>query len=92
MVIEDVLSAAELHTLNGLIDEQGIAPSTPEVLADGSEGSRVRFGSSGGGMKNTGPGLLDWGQPFVVRAPPPQPGRPSPGAVCPAPHSPCVKG
>ena len=73
MVIEDVLSAAELQTLNGLVDEQGIAPSTPEVLADGSEGSRVRFGSSGGGMKNTGPGLLDWGQPFVVRTLPPHP-------------------
>ena len=91
MVIEDVLSAAELHTLNGLIDDQGIAPSTPEVLADGSEGSRVRFGSSGGGMKNTGPGLLDWGQPFVVRTPPPPARPPQPWRSVP-PHSPCVKG
>lgn len=86
MVIEDVLSAAELQTLNGLVDAQGIAPSLPEVLADGSEGSRVRFGSSGGGMKNTGPGLLDWGQPFVVRPlPPPPPPLPLPTPT----HSSC---
>jgi hypothetical protein len=65
LVIEDVLEPATVDELNRLIDAQGIAPGTPEVLADGSEGSRVRFGSSGGGSRNTGPGLLEWGQPFV---------------------------
>lgn len=65
LVIEDVLQSEQVDQLNALIDAQGIAPGVPEVLADGSSGSPVRFGSSGGGARNTGPGFLDWGQPFV---------------------------
>ena len=65
LVIEDVLQSEQVDQLNALIDAQGIAPGIPEILADGSSGSRVRFGSSGGGARNTGPGFLAWGQPFV---------------------------
>ena len=66
LVIEDVLSPAAVRHFNKLIDARGIAPGTAEELAaDGSAGSKVRFGSNGGGTKNTGPGLLDWGQPFI---------------------------
>lgn len=66
LVIEDVLTPAAVRQFNKLIDARGIVPGQAEVLAaDGSAGSKVRFGSNGGGTKNTGPGLLDWGQPFV---------------------------
>lgn len=65
LVIDDVLHSEQVDELNTLIDAQGIAPGTSEVLADGSSGSRVRFGSSGGGARNTGPGFLEWGQKFV---------------------------
>ena len=65
LVVEDVLPPGRVDELNALIDAQGIAPGEPEVLADGSSGSRVRFGSAGGGARNIGPGLLSWGQPFV---------------------------
>ena len=65
VVIEDVLQSEQVERLNALIDMQDIAPGVPEVLPDGSSGSRVRFGSSGGGARNTGPGFLEWGQEFV---------------------------
>ena len=65
LVVEEVLRDDQVNELNALIDAQGIAPGASEVLADGTRGSRVRFGSSGGGAQNTGPGFLDWGQAFV---------------------------
>eukprot|EP01052_Picozoa_sp_SAG31_P014884 SAG31_NODE_940_length_10870_cov_12.600501_5_plen_226_part_00 len=65
VVLENVLQAHQVDELDALIDAQNVSPGTPEILADRSAGSRVRFGSSGGGRSNTGPGLLGWGQPFV---------------------------
>ena len=51
LVIEDVLKAAELAVLNGIVDGR-------ELPADS-----LRVSYAGG--RHTCPGFLDWGQPFV---------------------------
>ena len=54
LVIEDVLSPELVAELNALIDAQDLPPP-PKV---------PRFGSAGGSAPS-GPGFLEWGQPFV---------------------------
>jgi hypothetical protein len=54
LVIEDVLSADEVVTLNALMDRQ-------ELPEPGAAVSEQRFGSSG--SDSEGVGLLDWGRP-----------------------------
>ena len=56
LVVEDVLTADEVATLNGLIDEQGLAEP-------GDTTDEQRFG--GGGAGDGGAGFLEWGRPFA---------------------------
>ncbi|MCY3810461.1 MAG: phytanoyl-CoA dioxygenase family protein [Gammaproteobacteria bacterium] len=56
LVIEDVLSAAEVAELNALIDAQEL-PAPADNFP--------RFGSAAGAVRQTGPGFLQWGEPFA---------------------------
>ena len=53
IVIEDVLTPAEVAALNSLIDAQELPPP----------GKIRRFGGAAGGAPE-GPGFLEWGKPF----------------------------
>ena len=56
LVIENVLSPERVAELNKLIDAQALSEPTRE--------NGYRFGAAGG-SHGTGPGFLQWGQPFV---------------------------
>lgn len=56
MVIENVLSAAEIAELDGLIDAQDLPPPPDNF---------PRFGSAAGAARKSGAGFLQWGEPFV---------------------------
>ena len=55
-MIENVLGSDELAELNAIIDAQELPPP-PENFP--------RFGSAAGAIRKTGPGFLQWGEPFV---------------------------
>ena len=56
LVIENVLSPQQVDELNALIDAQELGEPKKE--------NGYRFGAAGG-SHGTGPGFLQWGQPFV---------------------------
>ena len=55
LVIENALTSEEVAELNALIDAQDLPPP-PEHFP--------RFGSAAGAIRKTGPGFLQWGEPF----------------------------
>ena len=56
LVIENVLDTDQVAQLNALIDAQDLAPPPDNF---------PRFGSAAGAIRKTGPGFLQWGEPFV---------------------------
>ncbi len=68
LVIPDVLPAVQVTQLNALIDEH--LPPIPEDWRERSKDERLgfynlwRYGMAGGSYES-GPGFLQWGQPFV---------------------------
>ena len=56
LVIENVLTEAEVAELNALIDAQELPPPPDNF---------PRFGSAAGAIRKSGPGFLQWGQPFA---------------------------
>jgi hypothetical protein len=68
LVVEDVLSAQQVKTLNDLIDNH--VPALPENWEDAIRDKKLgvyniyRFGMAGGSYPSS-PGFLDYGQPFV---------------------------
>ena len=56
VIVENVLSADEVTALNALIDGYELPPP-PENFP--------RFGSAAGAIRESGPGFLQWGKPFV---------------------------
>ncbi len=56
LVIENVLGPGEIAELNAMIDAQDLPPPSQRS---------PRFGSAAGAIRKTGPGFLQWGEPFV---------------------------
>lgn len=56
LVIENVLTPEEVAELNALIDARELPPPPDNF---------PRFGSAAGAIRQTGPGFLQWGEPFV---------------------------